>query len=362
MIRVACLSDAAYEGGAERYLVRLAGGLDRSRFQPLLLLPADPSLDPLERRAAAAGIEVRRHPRGRFAGAADPGTLLAALRRAGADLVHLNLPSTYDLACGWAAPLARAAGAKAVVSTEHIADIPRSRRRVLAKRAALGWIARVIAISREHCRLLAERHGVPSGKIRIIYNGVEDSGQPAVPAGDRFRIVCVGALHARKGQDLLLESLAALVARGVAAELTLVGEGPARFALESQARTLGLGARVRFTGRVESVDRELRNADVLAVPSRLEGLPFAVLEGFAAGLPVVAAALPGLDEVIDSGRNGLLVPPEDVAALTGALAGLALDPPARLGLARAGRREFEQRFTLERMVRETEALYAEVLS
>lgn len=361
MIRVAYLSDAAYEGGAERYLLRLAGGLDRCRFHPLLLLPGNPRLDALDRRAAGAGIEVRRHPWGGFAGAAGPGVLLSTLRRARPDIVHLNLPGTYDLECGWAAPLARLAGARAVVSTEHVVDFPRSRRRVLAKRGALGWIARVIAISEQHRRLLTGRHGVPFRKIRIIHNGVEDPGVPAGGGAGRFRVLCVGSLEARKGQDLLLESLAALVSRGVDAEVVLVGEGPARASLEGRARELGIAPRVRFTGLLESVDQEFRQADVVAVPSRREGLPFAVLEGFAAGLAVVAAALPGLEEAIDSGRNGLLVPPEDVAALTGALAGLAQEPAARRKMGLAGRREYEERFTLDRMARETEALYAEVL-
>lgn len=361
MTRVAFLSDARYEGGAERYLVRLAGGLDRSRFEPILLLPDNPRLDSLAARAAAAGIDVRRHAGGRFAGAAGPWTLLAALRRAEADILHLNLPSTYDLSCGWAALPGRLAGVTAAVSTEHIADIPRSRRRALAKRTALHWIGRVIAISQHNRKLLVERHRVPPDRISVIYNGVEDPGPPPALAAVGFRMVCVGRLEARKGQDLLVESLATLVSRGVDAELTLVGEGPARAALEEQARTLGIGPRVRLTGRLESVDEEIRGAHVLAVPSRLEGLPFVVLEGMAGGVAVVASELPGPAEVIDSGRNGLLVPPGNVGALTDALAGLASDPDRRRRLALAGRREYESRFTLGRMALETEAVYAGVL-
>ena len=362
MKRIAYLSDARYEGGAERYLIRLAGNLDRNTWSPVLLLPASRNLDDLAGLAETRGIEVRRHEPGGFAGTRSPLALGALIRGARADLVHLNLPSTYDLGCGLAAPVARAAGARAVVTTEHIADILPSRRRILAKQAGLSSIDRVIAISTMHGKLLVERHRVPERKIRVIYNGVEDPGLCSRHSSPTLGILCVGVIEHRKGQDLLVDSVETLLSRGHDVRLVLVGDGPERGALEARVRrSAPLQDRVVFTGILPSVWPEFAVADVVAIPSRIEGLPFTILEGFAAGAAVAAAALPGMDEVIDHGRTGLIVPASTRECWADTLSGLALNPEIRLRLAHAGRQEYEKRFTIGRMVEETQALYSEVL-
>lgn len=361
LIRVVYLSDARYEGGAERYLLRLAGGLDRHSFTPVLALPQIDRLDRLARAAEEAGIEVHRHEDGRFAGTRSAAALLSTLKRLRPQIVHLNLPSTYDLACNMAAPVARLAGAEAIVSTEHIADILPSRRRILMKRVALAAIDRVITISEMHRQLLVGRHGVPARLIRVILNGVEDPGTPFPRPAGALQVVCVGVLEPRKGQDLLVEALASVREAGVDMRLSLVGEGPDRERLEERARECGLAPYVRFTGRLDSAWPEYRVARVVAIPSRIEGLPFAAIEGMAAGAVVMASALPGMEEVIDPDRTGLLLPPDDVAAWVDALIRLGRDPELCDRLAGDGRREYELRFTRERMVRETEHLYREVL-
>lgn len=361
LIRVVYLSDARYEGGAERYLLRLAGGLDRHSFTPVLALPRIATLDRLAQAAEEAGIEVHRHEDGGFAGARSAAALLAILKRLRPQIVHLNLPSTYDLACNMAALVARVAGAPAIVSTEHIADILPSRRRVLMKRVALAAIDRVITISEMHRELLVGRHGVPARLIRVILNGVEDPGTPLPRPPGAFEVLCVGVLEARKGQELLVEALASVRQAGVDMKLTLVGQGPDRERLEERVRERGLAPHVRFTGRLDSAWPEYRVARVVAIPSRIEGLPFAAIEGMAAGAVVVASALPGMGEVIDPDRTGLLLPPDDAPAWADCLTRLARDPELCDRLAREGRREYELRFTRERMVRDTEHLYREVL-
>lgn len=337
--------------------MRLAGGLDRKRYEPCLLLPDIRELDGVDRLALGAGIPVYRHPPGPFAGTPDWRALLALLRRHQPDLVHLNLPNPYHAACGWAAPLARWAGARAVVTTEHIADIPAARRRALLKRLSMPWVARVITISRKHAELLRERHGVPGPRLQVIYNGVEDPGPPPPRAPEGFVVACVGKLEERKGQDVLVEALARLAGRRIDARLVLVGEGPARRELEDSARRLGVLEKVRFTGSITTVARELQAAHVLAVPSRIEGLPFTVLEGMAAGAAVVASALPGLEEVIVPDTTGLLLPPGQPEAWAEALAGLASDRARLKRLGEAGRARFLERYTLRRMVDETMAVY-----
>ena len=355
--RVVYLSDAPYEGGAERYLVRLAGALDRKRFEPCLLLPDTRVLDGVDKLALGAGIPVYRHAPGPFAGTPDWRALLALLKSHRPDLVHLNLPNPYHAACGWAAPIARQAGARAVVTTEHIADIPAARRRALLKRLSMPWVSRVITISNKHAELLRERHGVPGAKLQVIYNGVEDPGPPPPRPVEAFVVACVGKLEERKGQDVLVEALARLAGRRIDARLVLIGEGPARRELEERARELGVLEKIHFTGSITTVARELQRAHVLAVPSRIEGMPFTVLEGMAAGAAVVASALPGLEEVIVPDVTGLLLPPGQPEAWAEALAGLASDRTRLLRLGAAGRARYAERYTLERMAHETMAVY-----
>jgi glycosyltransferase involved in cell wall biosynthesis len=123
--------------------------------------------------------------------------------------------------------------------------------------------------------------------------------------------------------------------------LALAGEGPERAALEALARELGIGSRVAFLGWRGDVGALLSASAVLVVPSRVEPLGNVVLEGFAAIRPVVAAAADGPRELIEDGRNGLLVPIGDDATLAQAIAGLLADPARAHAIAAAGRAAFE---------------------
>jgi glycosyltransferase involved in cell wall biosynthesis len=97
------------------------------------------------------------------------------------------------------------------------------------------------------------------------------------------------------------------------------------------------------------VEADYQNADIFVLPSTYEGFPVAILEAMAAGLPVVATAVAGVPEAVLPGRSGLLVPPEDAAALAGALGELAADPERRRSMGLAARRELEQHFTIEKV-------------
>jgi glycosyltransferase involved in cell wall biosynthesis len=103
-------------------------------------------------------------------------------------------------------------------------------------------------------------------------------------------------------------------------------------------------------------------SDLFALSSVREGLPVVVLEAMRAGRPVVATDVGGTAEAVEDGRTGLVVPPSDVTALTGALSALAGDPDRRRTMGEAGRRRWAERFTAERMVRATEGIYRALLS
>ena len=176
--------------------------------------------------------------------------------------------------------------------------------------------------------------------------GVPDGSGPV-------RLLFVGRVVRQKGLDVLLAALAELPS-GLDWSLDIVGDGPSRPALAEQAARLGLAGRVRFAGWAAraAMPDILRAADLFVFASRDEGMPNAVLEAMASGLPVAATRISGNEELVLDGETGLLVPPDDVAALAGALGRLLGDRDLRRRLGAAGRervvREYSWRSVAER--------------
>ena len=140
----------------------------------------------------------------------------------------------------------------------------------------------------------------------------------------------------------------------------LVGDGPERAHLEELARELGVADRVVFPGWQDEPAAQLRAFDMLVSPSRSEALPLAIVEAMLAGLPVVATDVGSVSEAVVAGETGLLVAPEDAAALAEAIRTLRDDPDARRRLGERGRELAGERFTPEAMAHAFEALYREI--
>ncbi len=172
------------------------------------------------------------------------------------------------------------------------------------------------------------------------------SGQPAGrrPPGSPVRLLFVGRLVYQKGLDLLMEALA-----GISQPLALrcVGDGDQRAALEQAASRLGRNIQTEFLGwRDRAQIAEIyREADLFVFPSRDEGMPNVVLEAMASGLPVLATAISGSEELVRDGVNGRLVPSGDTAALGEALRSLLADPTTLSDMGRASREIVEREYT-----------------
>ena len=204
--------------------------------------------------------------------------------------------------------------------------------------------------------------GWPAERTHYIPNFVAATpGRPVDRAAldtpaDAPVILALGRLHANKAYDVLLRALAAVPG----AVLWLAGAGPEEPALRRLAAELGVAGRARFLGWRDDTADLLAAADILACPSRHEPLGNVVIEGWAHGLPVVAAASDGPRELVRDGETGLLVPVEDAAALAAALASVIADGPLRARLTAAGRAAYEADFTEARVVARYLAFFAAI--
>jgi glycosyltransferase involved in cell wall biosynthesis len=174
------------------------------------------------------------------------------------------------------------------------------------------------------------------------------------PPGARL-VLCLARLHPKKGLDTLLDAIAALPGD---VHLWLAGSGELDAALRAQAARLGIAGRVHFLGWREDKGALLRAADVLAVPSRYEPFGTVVIEGWDAGVPVVAAAAVGPAATIEDGRTGLVVPVDDAPALAAALARALEDGALREAMVVAARGELERRYAKRAVVAAYLDLYA----
>lgn len=204
--------------------------------------------------------------------------------------------------------------------------------------------------------------GVDERRIVHIPNGVE------MPIVDRqyveresLRLLYLGRLHPQKDLSTLLESVGLLVEAGDRVKLEVVGDGPDRSRLETEAANRSLGDTVRFSGERSDPETALAEADVLVLPSLAEGLSNAVLEAMASGLPVVVSAIPGNLLLVEEGRTGLTFPPGDRQALVAAIRTLIRDPGLRKELATNARDEIAARFSIRAVAGQYRKLYGELM-
>lgn len=215
----------------------------------------------------------------------------------------------------------------------------------------------VCEANREH--LLPILGSEAGARLRLLYNGVDlrrFQPTPGSAEGRVLRALFVGRLVEKKGADVLLRALARLRADGLPVELTLVGDGPERERCEGLVDELGLDGACRLLPLLphEEVAACLGRADLFVLPCRIaadgdrDALPTVLLEAMAAGLPCISTPVNGVAEIVADGETGLLVPPDDDAALAAALARLAENPELRRRMGRCGRQRAERLFDVRR--------------
>lgn len=278
-----------------------------------------------------------------------------------ADLLH-----GHGLRGAWIAALAaHFARAPFLFTAHNLAPVPGRLTRALLG-AALRRASAIIAVSQAVANSLAPL-GLASEKIALIPNGIDlapydgDFRWPVLqskPQNPRSKIVLsVGRLAPEKGFDTLIEAAPHVLAHSPDVRFIVAGDGPERDRLQNRVQERDLTDRFLLPGYVPDVPGLLSAADIVVVPSLSEGQGIVALEAMAARKPVVASRVGGLAETVEEGVTGLLVPPGDPAALADALLLLLEDAATRQRLGEAGRACVEARYTADRMVDSTAALY-----
>jgi glycosyltransferase involved in cell wall biosynthesis len=228
------------------------------------------------------------------------------------------------------------------------------RRGYLPIESALSSMGMVISPSRALRRFLIH-HGFSEERIRVIPSAVEIRRRHPPAPRTPVTVGTIAGLEYWKGVDLLVEACGQVSAP---IRLEVYGEGVWRRRLEARARALGIDA--RFHGRVPAAEERLEEMDLFVLPSRADNLPMVILEAMARALPVVATRVGGVSEVVEDGRTGVLIEPEDVSALAAAIEALASDPTRREAMGSAGAQRASQLFDPNEIAARLVDLYAEV--
>jgi glycosyltransferase involved in cell wall biosynthesis len=365
-VRPALCSAGELFGGVERQLLDLCEYLGERGRPPLLLLFHDAEL---ARQARERGIDpLVIQGKNRY----DPGQsrlLAIALAAHDINVIHVH---------GYKAMIASALAVRwypvGVLKTEHGLPEPTRGRpwrwlKSQLNRRLDGWATRraratVCYVTADLRRRLSHLH---RGLEQVtIPNGIKPLDRtrllrPDELPADRFNVGIVGRIAPVKGIDLALDALAGqrLPER---LRLVVIGTGPAAGQLEDQARRLALGERAVFLGFRHNIYDYLAHLDVLLMPSRHEGLPYALLEAMALGTPVAAARVGGLAEILEHERTALLFPPENPEAIGQTLARLAAEPELARRLGEEARQVQRDRYSLQAMGDAYWRLYLERVS
>lgn len=226
----------------------------------------------------------------------------------------------------------------------------------------VGSADRVTCVCASARRALISRFPDLADRCIVSNNALDVSHYPIVDFPTAPVLLCVARLVWQKGLERAIDALSRILVRVPDAILRIVGDGPERSGLEGAAASLGIAERVEFLGEVTpgEISRVIAGASVVLLPSRHEGFPNALLEAGAAARPVVAFECGGVEEIVETGVGGLIVPQGDVAALAEAAADLLLDPARAKKMGGAAREWVGAHFGLDRYVDEHDMLYRQL--
>lgn len=373
-VRIVHLIDGLGRGGAEQLLTAYAPELKRIGYDVQVVVFQEKEGNIQAERLRSAGIAVTFLRIDQLKRVDQLWRAVKGLRRMRPDLLHAHLQFSI-ITAGMARLLLGVPTMATLHTLEEPSGLDRSSRRLRLMNWVLAKLVdRVICLSRASFEA-ARRAGLPAVKLEVLANGIDLSPFDAPPlegraavrakhgiAQDAPLIITVAVLRPEKGIDRLVAAMPMICNACPGAHLLVVGNGPQFGSLQSQIAALGLEEAVTLVGFREDVPDLMRSADIFVLPTLNDALPTVVMEAMAAGLPVVASDVGGLSDMMVSGVEGALVPPDDVPALGTAVLSLLLNPAMRKKSGSAARSRAEREFTLQGQVARLSEIYKQLVS
>lgn len=351
-------------GACEDYFYLLMEGIDKKKFDLTFFCPEDAVLSPLTAKVEGLKIKVYRYSPGK-----NNYLLILRLwrlfRKFKPDIIHFNDPCLNGIIAG------RLAGVAALIMTHHTPELNRR----------YNFKGRFIErIAFRHCKLFFlftseydRKTGIRKDKILPKRSFVIACGLPPERFNDRYDkkeiyeefsinegyhlVGNIARLSIQKGQQYLIEAAALVIKQIKSIKFFIVGEGELEEKLIALVKEKGLEDYFVFTGYRNDIPRMLSVFEILVMPSLFEGFSYATVEAQAAGVPVIATAVGGMRHSVTHGKTGLLIPPADPEALAEAILWMVEHPEETSQMGLAGKRRFNELFTTQRMIKETEEAY-----
>ena len=375
-------------GGAQEVVRTLVKYLAKEGHKPVVCTFKD---GPLRQEIEKLGVPVEILPDRRYSFLAFPlfvlemfrirNKLIQLIRKHQIDIIQTHLLQSLDFLV---ATLHRLSDSPTIYWTIHnynfalqSDDLPRFRWLLHPKHFAyrilynlfINWVDGIIAVSSEVEEAILETIGpVAKNKIKVICNAVDlDRYQKsmnqqflrdALGLGNDTRLMLVVAmLKEQKGHRYLIDAAAKVLPRFPDLHILLIGDGILKEELGAQTNALGLEKQIHFLGMREDIPDLLADGDYFVLPSLWEGLPVALIEAMATGLPVIATEVSGSKQVVFSGATGLLIPPGDSQKLADAIEEIITQPQWASEMGQAARRRIEEKYNASKQVREYIDLY-----
>ena len=361
-VRVCFMIDRLSRAGTETQLLALVRELDRSQVQPSLVLldgedDLSRALEPADCPVIRLGVRKLLSPKAVSAA----GRLRAFWREHRPDVLQVYFLDAAYLG----APLAKMCGIRKVLRVRNNLGYWQTPRHRVLGRMVRPFVDATLTNTDAGKDALVGRDGLRANRVAVLENGVDTNRFKRFMLPDtskkRVRVGCVANLRPVKNIDGLMRAAKVALERFPQVVFEVAGDGEQREELERLHADLGLGDRFVLRGSVADVPNFLRRVDVAVLPSHSEGMSNALLEYMAAGRAVIATDVGANAKLLDGGKCGLLVPPNDESALVDALGTLLANPLRAAGHGAAARRRVDAAFSRDAMRKRFEAYYRDLV-
>jgi len=367
MNRILYLIESWGPGGAERVVLNLATGLNRSEYYPIVgVIHSGWLYDEMLKR----GVQTTIIPTGGSYDFKLLYYLITLIRRQGICLVHSHLMDMNF----YSSIAAKIVGIPHI-ATEHgdIHHTSKNSQFGFKPKAISSFSTKLVFVSKFTQGAFLKRIGLDGRKTEVIYNGIDlevfhreiDTKKKRAELGieeDDFVVGNIGNLYPVKGQTYLLQAASKVIQRTTNAKFMIIGRGELENKLKEEVKNLNLRNHVLFLGFREDTHELLKVMDIFVLPSLSEGMPLSLIEAMACSLPTIASDVGGISEVITDGLTGFIIPPADPETLADRIIYLLENPQSASKMSKRALQKVKTSFDLQTMINNYCRIYEEVTS